>query len=377
MKNIIAIATLGLLMSCSQGSKTSIEEKRILLSELKSELRELESEIKGLTDEINKLDPPKEKPAVPVQEIIVKSNKFTRFVDVQGIVEADDIVNVSSEVGGRILKLYVKEGQYVNKGQLVATTDLSTLEKQIAEIQTRLDLASTVFERQKRLWDQGIGSEIQFLQAKSNKEGLEKSLETLNSQIVKKNIYAPISGYVDREFLQSGETASPGMPIIQILNTKNIKIVADVQENFLKSIQKGDSASIFFPALNIQLEETITMIGRTIDLTNRTFKIEIDTKSNNGKLKPNLLAVITFKDFEVDDVITIPLDVVQEEVTGKKFVYVVKEEDSKLIARKSYIEIGESTINTIIVTKGISLGDRLITKGTKDISDGDLIKLNA
>ena len=191
MKNIIVLATLGLFISCSQGDSHTIEDKRAMLSDLKSEMRELETEIKELTDEINKLDPPKEKPAVPVKEMIVEAGKFTRFVDVQGKVEADDIVNVSSEVGGRILKLYVKEGQYVNKGKLVATTDLSTLEKQIDEIQTRLDLASTVYERRKRLWDSGIGSEIQFLEAKSTKEGLEKSLETLNSQIVKEKHLFP------------------------------------------------------------------------------------------------------------------------------------------------------------------------------------------
>ena len=126
-------------------------------------------------------------------------------MNVQGKVEAEDLVNISSELGGRILKLHVKEGQAVRKGQLIATTDLSTLEKQIAEIENSLQLATTVYERQKRLWDQNIGSEIQYLEAKTQKEGLERSLETLNSQIVKKYIYTPIAGIVDREFLQAGE----------------------------------------------------------------------------------------------------------------------------------------------------------------------------
>ena len=142
---------------------------------------------------------------------------------------------------------------------------MTTLENQIAEINTNLSLAQTVFERQERLWNQNIGSEIQYLQAKSNKEGLEKSLATLKSQISKKNIYAPLSGIIDKEFMKQGETASPGMPIVQILNTNKVKIVADVQENFLPSINKGDAVQVYFPAINKTVDKKISMIGRTID----------------------------------------------------------------------------------------------------------------
>ncbi|MGA0232206.1 MAG: efflux RND transporter periplasmic adaptor subunit [Saprospiraceae bacterium] len=377
MKNILALALLIGFASCSTNGGDDLESKKALLSEKKAELQALEQEINLLSKEIKDLEPVRKKPATPVEVLEINPKDFTRFVEVQGRVEADDFVNVSSEIGGRITSLLVEEGDYVRKGQLLATTDLETVEKQIAEIETQLELANTVYERQKRLWDQNIGSEIQYLEAKTRMEGLEKSLETLESQISKKNIYAPIGGYVDREFLQEGETASPGMPIIQILNTAEIKVTADIQENFLSAIEKGDSVTVRFPALNLSIDETVTQLGRTIDLNNRTFEIQIKTSSRSGQLKPNLLAVIRFKDFQAEDIISVPLDAIHEEVNGNKFVYIVNEESGRFTAKKSYVELGESNVNEVIIASGVRNGDRLITKGSKGISQGELVRINS
>lgn len=377
MKNILALALLIGFASCSTNGGDDLESKKALLSEKKAELQALEQEINLLSKEIKDLEPVRKKPATPVEVLEINPKDFTRFVEVQGRVEADDFVNVSSEIGGRITSLLVEEGDYVRKGQLLATTDLETVEKQIAEIETQLELANTVYERQKSLWDQNIGSEIQYLEAKTRMEGLEKSLETLESQISKKNIYAPIGGYVDREFLQEGETASPGMPIIQILNTAEIKVTADIQENFLSAIEKGDSVTVRFPALNLNIDETVTQLGRTIDLNNRTFEIQIKTSSRSGQLKPNLLAVIRFKDFQAEDIISVPLDAIHEEVNGNKFVYIVNEESGRFTAKKSYVELGESNVNEVIIASGVRNGDRLITKGSKGISQGELVRINS
>lgn len=376
MKNILALALLIGFASCSTNGGDDLESKKALLSEKKAELQALEQEINLLSKEIKDLEPVRKKPATPVEVLEINPKDFTRFVEVQGRVEADDFVNVSSEIGGRITSLLVEEGDYVRKGQLLATTDLETVEKQIAEIETQLELANTVYERQKSLWDQNIGSEIQYLEAKTRMEGLEKSLETLESQISKKNIYAPIGGYVDREFLQEGETASPGMPIIQILNTAEIKVTADIQENFLSAIEKGDSVTVRFPALNLSIDETVTQLGRTIDLNNRTFEIQIKTSSRSGQLKPNLLAVIRFKDFQAEDIISVPLDAIHEEVNGNKFVYIVNEESGRFTAKKSYVELGESNVNEVIIASGVRNGDKLITKGSKGISQGELVRIN-
>lgn len=374
-QTILILSTVILFVAC-QTKTDPLTEKKALLSAKKTELRSLQEEVDKLSAEIHKLDPPKEKNPIAVKAYEMQPQLFKRYIDLQGRVEADDVVNVSSEMGGRIISLNVKEGQSVRKGQLIATTDMSTLENQIAEINTNLSLATTVYERQEKLWKQNIGSEIQYLQAKTNKEALEKSLETLKSQIVKKNIYAPISGVVDREFMKQGETASPGMPIIQILNTYSLKVVADAQEQFLSSIKRGDDVEINFPAIDKTINSKISMIGRTIDPTNRTFKFEVNINSKNGQLKPNLLAQVKINDFTQEDAIVIPLEAIQEEVSGKKFVFKIVEKDGKKRAEKSYIELGESTVGETIILKGVTAGDQLIIEGSKNISSGDLVSTN-
>ena len=224
MKRITQLLTLSILVtilaSCQPGDTAlapdDIEGKRALLTEKKKEYKALRAEIDKISRELNRLDPPKEKAAVQVKTEVIQSKEFKRFIEVQARVTADDMVMVSSAVGGRLASVQVAEGQYVKKGQLIAVTDMETTENQVAELQTSLDLATTVYERQERLWKKDIGSEIQYLEAKSNKERLENSIKTIQSQTSKKNIYAPISGTVEKKFLSQGETAGPAMPIVQI-----------------------------------------------------------------------------------------------------------------------------------------------------------------
>ncbi len=374
----ILLAT-SLLFSCRPGAKSDaipedLEGKKKYLAERKADLRALEAKIEQVKGEILELDPPKEKPPIDVNTMVVKPQEFKRYIKAEGRIVGDDVVNVSSDIGGRITSLTVKEGQYVKRGQLVATTDMETLERQRTEIETSLSLATTVYERQKRLWDQNIGSELQFLEAKNNKERLEKSLETLASQTKKKNVYAPISGVVDKEFMKQGETASPGMPIIQILNTNKVKVVTDLQESLLGSIKRGDYVDIHFPSLGLDIRDRITLIGRTIDPANRTFKAEINCSSRNGQLKPNLLAEVKLNDFTQKNVLTIPLEVIQEEVGGEKYIYIVENKsDTIKTVRKSYIVLGESATDKVIITSGIEEGDEIVIKGYRDLSNGSKV----
>jgi len=215
----------------------------------------------------------------------------------------EDMVAASSETGGRITALNVKEGQYVKRGQLIATTDLEQVNKSIAEIEKTLELAVDVFNRQKRLWDQNIGSEMQFLQAKNNKERLEKSLETVQYQLTKGNVYAPV----------------------QILNTAKVKVAANVPEKFLRNVRQGEMMSIEIPALDMKTKGRVTMLGRTINPANRTFKVEVNLSNPKGLLKPNLLANMLLNDFSAKNVITVPLELVQQEVSGKDYVFIKKD----------------------------------------------------
>lgn len=380
MKHLLSFLAIALfLTACNPADEVpaDLEGKKEYLQKKKDELNELTLKIAQLEAEISKEDSTfGEKKVRLVTTEIVERSDFEHFVEIQGSIEADDMVDVTSETAGRILSLKVKEGDPVRQGQLVAELDLEALKKQIAELETSLDLANTVYERQKRLWDQNIGSEIQFLEAKNNKERLEKSLETLQYNLEKSKVYAPISGVVEHEVLQAGELASPGAPIVQILNTNRLKAKASVPENYLKSITRGAPVKVSVPALDWETEARINQIGRIIDPSNRTFEVEVALSDPQRRLKPNLLAYVYFKDYEETDVVTIPLDQVQEEVGGKKYVFVVDNSGTEPVARKVYVKMGRTNNDDeVVITDGLNGDEVLIMEGARGLVDKDLIDI--
>jgi len=243
-KSILSILTVSVLLVACQPEQDALTTKRAELKEKTELLRTLQSEIATLQDEVETLSPEKKRDSVMVKVDPIEIQPFSRKVNIQGSVVSDETVYASSEMGGRILSVNVKEGQQISRGALVATVDMETVQLQINEMQTSLDLANTVYERQKRLWDQEIGSEIQYLQAKNNKERLEKSLATMRKQLSKKNVYAPISGVVNKEFASAGEVAGPGTPIVEILDSRKVKVKADVPEQYLATIRKGQKVKL-------------------------------------------------------------------------------------------------------------------------------------
>ncbi|PHN04652.1 efflux RND transporter periplasmic adaptor subunit [Flavilitoribacter nigricans] len=381
MKHLFSFLAIALLfVACNptvEEVPADLEGKKAYLQEKKEELNKLTLQIAQLESEIAKEDPTFGGKKVRLVTIdSVNRSDFEHFVEIQGSIEADDMVDVTSETAGRILSLKVKEGDPVRQGQLVAELDLESLKKQIAELETSLSLANTVYERQKRLWDQNIGSEMQYLEAKNNKERLEKSLETLQFNLTKSKVYAPISGVVENEVLQSGEIASPGAPIVQILNTNRLKAKASVPESYLKSVTQGAMVKVSVPALDWETEARVTQIGRVIDPSNRTFAVEVALSDPQRRLKPNLLAYVYFKDYEEEDVVTIPLDQVQEEVGGKKYVFVVDRSGEDPIARKVYVKIGRTNSEgAVVITEGLNGDEELIMDGARGLVDEDLIDI--
>ncbi len=372
MKHISTIIILCFLVACGAPTEeawpTDLAGKQKLLTERKSSLKSLQTDIDKLEEELAELMPEREEKKFAVNVMPLKRETFLSYVKIQGTVMTDNVVMASSETGGRIMSMTVKEGDYVNAGQLIATMDAGVVQNQLNELQTSLDLAKTVFERQERLWKQKIGSEIQFLQAKSTVESIEKSMETVKLQLAKKDVFAPMSGYADQIFLKQGEMASPGMPIIQILNTGSVKIVADVPETYLSSIKRGDYVDIHFPALEKDMKKKVTMVGRSIDPSNRTFKIEMSSGNPGGILKPNLLAELNIIDKKIDDQVIIPLEVIQQEVTGKRYVYVVENLEAEILrAKKVYIDSGDSYDNKIIISDGLNGDESLIVDGVQDL----------
>ena len=382
MKYILSTLTIiFVLASCGQpGGEATIPEtlegKKKLLATKKSELKALESTVADLEAAIATQDTStkeKSRTIVTAEKIVRKD--FERFVEVQGIVATDDLVNVSSETGGRIVQLPVKEGQYVTKGQLIAKLDLEAINKQIAELETALSLAKDVYDRQKKLWDQQIGSEVQYLQAKNNKERLEKSMETARHQLTKANVYAPISGVLDMLIMKNGEVAAPGMPIGQILNSAKVKVVADVPEAYLTSVKRGQYVTVKFPVLGTEKKAKVSLVGSKIDASNRTFKMEIGMANTGGILKPNLLSLVLLRDFSAKNAVVVPVDLIQQEVGGKDFVYIVGQSEDGPIAKKAYVKTSESYNGEIIITEGLNGDEELIIQGARGLASNELIEV--
>ncbi len=381
MKKISFIIISIVLLTACQNSEEwpkDLEGLKSLLTEKKKEVSALQKDIQSITEKITVMDPSLREKSKLVDTTKVQITDFERYITLQGVVEANKIVQVSSEVPGRIMRLKVREGDRVKRGQLLAVLDLELLNKQIAEIETRLSLARDIYNRQKRLWDQNIGSEVQYLQAKNNVDQLETNLETLRYQQTKANIYAPISGVIDMELIKQGEIVNTGMPIVQILNTSDLKVSTDLPERYLTIARKGAKVALDFPAIDLVMDGKITLLGRSINAANRTLKVEIKPLQKSRFLKPNLLTQIRIQELKKEGVIVIPLANVLQEIDGTEYVYLaVLQEDHSWRSQKRYITTGDADDDRIVVLSGLDTSDILITTGARTLSNQELIKINA
>jgi membrane fusion protein (multidrug efflux system) len=383
MKKILAIfAVTVLLASCgANGSKeepTDLEGMKSLLITKEKELGQLESDIESLRIKIQEMDPSFKEKEIPVVELApIEKGTFNHYVEVQGLVQAGEERMVSGEMMGKITSLRVKDGDRVRKGQLLATIDTETIEKSIAEIKKSLELANDVYERQKRLWEKKIGSEIQYLQAKNNKERLEKSLATIQTSLDKAKIYAPISGTVSQLMAEQGEMASPGVPLMKLINTYRVKVNGDVPEAYVQNVAKNDYVQVKIPVLDLETRAKVTRIGSTINSNNRTFEVEVRLPNPKGDLKPNLLAILMINDYTAEDVVSIPLEFVQQDVSGQSYVFKIVEEDGKYYVNKQIIETGMTYQSKVEVMEGLSGEERIVSTGAQYLGDGQEIEIKS
>ena len=349
--------------------KAELKTKRTAMMTLKAEIRDLEERIEK-EDTTAKRD---KRALVTTSEL--KRKTFTRYIEIQGSIQAENTVKVSSETGGRLTMFNLSEGSYVKKGQLIAKLDMEGVNKQIAELQTRLSLAKDVYTRQKSLWDQNIGSEVQYLQAKNNVEALEKSIETVSFQLTKANVYAPASGMVNMTFTKNGEVVAPGMPLFDILNLGEIKVVSDVPEIYLTSIRKGETVKIKIPALGEERTGRVTLIGTAVNPNNRTFKVEIKLTNAGKKLIPNLLTSIMVKDYTANNAIVLTDNLIQQEVSGKSYVFVKEKGAESDIAKKVYVELGETYEGETEIKSGLTGTETVIVDGARGLVENEAIKV--
>ncbi len=368
---LTAVATI--LAACSGEKKDGLEGKKEELAKLKTEQAATADKIKALEKDIAKLDPKKaaEAKVKAVSVATLNPEEFKRYVELQGTVDAKNSVLVTPKSGGAITAMYVKEGDHVSAGTVIGKIDDSILRESIEEVKTQLILINTLYDKQKSLWDQKIGTEVQFLQAKNNKEGIERKLITLNAQLAQSKIVAPMSGVVDQVISKVGEMASPGMGVVRIVNLANLKVAAKVSDTYAASVKKGDEVLVKFPDLNKELKARITFVSTTVDALSRTFLIEANLPPVKD-IKPNMMAQIQINDASSKNALIIDQNYIQSTENGQ-IVYIVSTEGSKKVARAKTVKTGLSYNGKVEILEGLIAGDQLITLGYQEVSDGQQI----
>lgn len=358
------------LNACSEGG---VEEKKEELKELEAQKKEIENKISELTEEIAMEDSTfnnKENTnVVQITTLDMNPVDFSHRIEVRGEVESRRNVVLSAETNGRIDRINIKEGDKVSRGQKLIELDASIVRNNIAELQTNLELAETVYKRQENLWNQKIGTEIQYLEAKNNYEALKSRLNSLYSQLDMAMVKAPFSGRVDEIPARQGEMASPGMPLLRLISPGDMYIKADVSERYIGRFEDGDSVMVRFPAINKDVSTTISNVSDVINKANRTFTVEVNMPNTDFTTKPNQVAVLSITDYTTEGALTVPTRLIQRDNEGT-FVYRVKKNDSDMMAEKVHIETGTSYQGDTEVTSGLNKGDTVINKGSRDVADG-------
>jgi membrane fusion protein (multidrug efflux system) len=365
----LVIALAGLLSSCSNAPK----DKPTQLAELKAEQAKVAKQIATLEAEIAKENPTEVKGKA--KEVVVSElapRKFDHYVQTQGSVQSEENILVSAKTMGVVANVLVREGEMVSKGQTLAQIDNTLILKGIDELRSQVELANTVYARQKNLWDQKIGTEVAYLQAKTNKESMERRLSSMNEQNEMTKIKSPISGVVDALEVKAGQNISPGMPAARVVNNSDLKIMAKISEAYSTQIKKGDRVTVSFPDLDKTIEAKVTFSARNIDALSRTFIVEAALPSN-ADLRPNMSAIVKVIYETSPAAILVPINLVQN-INGEKIVYVAEKEGANMVARKKVIKVSD-VYDNLAEVEGLAKGEQLITVGFQGLNDGELIKI--
>ena len=366
-----AVVIAGLLAACSAASPET--DKNAQLEKLKTQQAKLTSDIRKLEAEIGKENPETVKAkSKEVGVVSIAPHNFDYFIQTQGAVEAIDNIMISARTAGNVSQVFSREGDVVTKGQTLAQIDNSITQRNIDELKASLDLAKTVYERQKNLWDQKIGTEVQYLQAKNQKESLEKRLATLNEQLDMSRIKSPIDGSIDEVAIKIGQNVGPGMPAFRVVSFDKLKMRAAVSEAYVTSIKKGNKVMLTFSDINKEVEATVTFVGKTINQLSRTFPVEVALPSY-ADLRPNMTGVLRIIFQTIPDALTVPVNVVQD-VNGEKIVYIAETSGDQMLARKKVVTVAGIYGNSAQVI-GLKAGDKVITVGYQGLNDGELIKI--
>ena len=365
MKKIIIPIFSSLLILSACGEKTES------LSELKAKQAELKTQLSEITTQITKLEGDSTKKFVLVVANAITPQIFKTYINVQGRVDAEESVSLASDMPGTITKINVKPGDAVSKGQVLAETDARALQQSISDLQTNTEFVNQLFDKQKALWDQKIGTEIQFLQAKTQKESMEKKMATLQEQVRMTKIISPINGTIDAVDIKLGQLTAPGMPAIRVINFNNLKVKADLAESYAAKVHRGDEVLLRFPDSNDTLTAKINYSSRAISAMNRTFGVEI-LLDNKKEYHPNQIAILNINDYKsVKPVLTVPISYVQKDLKGTHFVLIA---DGNKAAKRNVV-LGKEYNGVAEIKDGLTESDLLITSGYDGLNEGDAIQI--
>ena len=374
--SLIVFSTL-LLVGCADSDKKDLESKKKQLAEDKGQLKDLTVKIETLEKEIAKLDTTfkvdQKSKLVQIDEL--KKENFRHFIEVQGTVDAEENVTVLPQQPGLVTAINVKVGDHVTKGQILGqTATTATINDQYQAAQVQLGLANTAYEKQKALWDQKIGSEIQYLQAKAQKEGAEKNIDALKGQLEMTKLIAPISGTVDAVNLRIGDMAAPSqlMPGIRIINGGSLKVKAKLADSDFGKIKQGDKVVIEFPDINKTIDASISYVSSTIDPRSRTFGVEVKLNNDHNEYAANLIAKLKINDEVLKDVLVVPTNVIQKSADGA-YVLVAEVNNGVKTAHKRMIKASVEYNGQTVITDGLKEGDKIITFGYSEVVDGQKV----
>ncbi len=364
-KAIYAVPALAVLFLASCHPAT---DKNKELIELKKQRDELNAKIAGIETAAATKDT-SAKAKIPEVSVLAAQQQFFRnYVEIQGRIDADENISLSPQMGGAVTKINVKVGDEVTKGEILAEVDNKVILQSISELQTGLDLSKTMYDKQKNLWDQKIGTEVQYLSAKNQKEGLEKKMATLQDQLALSRIISPINGNVDEVALRLGQMAAPGMPGIRVINFDNLKVKGEVSEAFAGKIKKGDGVDIIFPDMGDSVQGKIDFAAKVINPLNRTFTVQVNLDRKKD-YHPNMIAILKIVDYVNPKALVVPVNIIQHAEEGD---FVIVAENNK--AHKLKVKAGHVYNGNAEITEGLKEGDKVILKGFQELNEGEEIK---
>lgn len=372
-KIISSILIIGVsLLSCSYNKKDELSRLKKQQSAIDEKIRTIES-----SSNISEKDPLDTAKFRFVGITRIKPETFDHFIRVQGRLDGEQNVAVFADVPGIISQKYADVGQDVSKGQILATIDDKQYVSQLQGLETQYQLAADLFDKQKRLWDQKIGSEVQYLQSKTNKESLEQQISSLKDQVDKFKIKSPVNGTIEECNIKQGSIVSPDprTPVYRVVAFRDLKVTAEVSEAYASNVNTGDKVLISFPDINTTIETKVDFVSRYINPLNRTFTIESHIPNKYPGMKANMIAVVRINDYHADNAIQIPVNVIQKDEEGS-YVYVVREKDNYNSASKQPVVIGNTYNGVAEILKGLGKNDEVITAGFQELIDGELIRFN-